>query len=125
MVAENAHKCQERVYGANAFHSHQCGNTAKVERDGRWYCGTHDPVRLREKQAERNAKWEKKWHAQRAADEAKEAARKELALNAARYIWLRDVGDATWEPLSKRTGYSAERADAEIDAAIARSKETP
>ena len=40
--------------------------------------------------------------------------------DAARYRWLRDVGDATWRPFGLREGYSAEQADAEIDKAIAK-----
>jgi len=41
-----------------------------------------------------------------------------LRADAERYRWLRDVGDETWTPFSKRTGYSADEADAAIDAAI-------
>lgn len=39
-------------------------------------------------------------------------------LDAQRYRWLRDIGDKTWTPFSKRAGFSAEHADALIDAAI-------
>ena len=38
--------------------------------------------------------------------------------DATRYRWLRDVGDSTWRPFGLREGYSAEKADAAIDAAI-------
>ena len=37
--------------------------------------------------------------------------------DAARYRWLRDVGDATWVPFRIRTGYSAAQVDKAIDAA--------
>ena len=37
---------------------------------------------------------------------------------AKRYQWLRDVGDATWRPFGIRAGYSADMADAAIDAAM-------
>ena len=40
------------------------------------------------------------------------------AEDAARYRWLRDVGDATWVPFRIRTGYSAAQVDEAIDAAI-------
>lgn len=40
------------------------------------------------------------------------------AVDAARYRWLRDVGDATWRPFGIRAGYSAAQADAAIDAAM-------
>lgn len=38
--------------------------------------------------------------------------------DAARYRWLRDVGDATWRPFALREGYSAEMADKAIDEAM-------
>lgn len=41
-----------------------------------------------------------------------------LRADAARYRWLRDVGDATWRPFALRVGYSAEMADSSIDAAM-------
>ena len=34
-----------------------CTKTAKVERDGKWYCGIHDPVARAEKAAARHANW--------------------------------------------------------------------
>lgn len=40
---------------------HSCAKTPKVERDGKWYCGIHDPVAKKEKDIKRNAKWERKW----------------------------------------------------------------
>lgn len=42
----------------------------------------------------------------------------EMKRDAARYRWLRDVGDATWQPFALREGYSAEMADEAIDAAM-------
>lgn len=39
-------------------------------------------------------------------------------IDAARYRWLRDVGDATWRPFGLREGFSAAKADAAIDAAM-------
>ena len=59
MKKQPEHKCEELVYsryGAWPVHN-QCENNAKVERDGRRYCGTHDPVRIKEKQDARNKKW--------------------------------------------------------------------
>lgn len=52
-----------------------------------------------------------------------EAKRAALEKDAARYRWLRDTGDATWRPFGLREGYSAQQADATIDAAIASAKE--
>ena len=47
------------------------------------------------------------------------------AADAARYRWLRDVGDATWRPFGIREGYSAAQADAAIDAALAQAGDKP
>lgn len=34
---------------SSGFGSYRCNNPGKVERNGKLYCGTHDPVRLKEK----------------------------------------------------------------------------
>lgn len=52
--------------------------------------------------------------------DALKAERDALRKDAERYRWLRDVGDATWRPFGIREGYSAEQADAAIDAALAK-----
>jgi hypothetical protein len=43
-------KCCASVWPSGGLRGHPCGRTAKVERDGKWYCGIHDPVA----QAKRN-----------------------------------------------------------------------
>ncbi len=53
----------------------------------------------------------------RAAEDLHDALTEEKK-DAARYRWLRDVGDATWRPFALREGYSAAQADAAIDAAM-------
>ncbi|MCK9524330.1 MAG: hypothetical protein M0R49_00160 [Limnochordia bacterium] len=40
-------KCCGRVF--DGWHSHPCGNKASVEREGKFYCKVHDPVRIEEK----------------------------------------------------------------------------
>lgn len=40
------------------------------------------------------------------------------AVDAARYRWPRDVGDATWKPLGLQPGCTPEHIDAAIEAAI-------
>lgn len=37
--------------------------------------------------------------------------------DAARYRWLRDVGDESFRPFCERTGYTAKQCDSAIDAA--------
>ena len=39
---------------------HLCANPATVERDGVWYCKTHDPELVKEREAKLNAKWDKR-----------------------------------------------------------------
>ena len=54
------HKCCETVYRKDAGwgERHQkCGKTAKVEADGKWYCGLHTP----EAEAKRAKKREQKY----------------------------------------------------------------
>lgn len=46
-----------------------------------------------------------------------EAENAKLRADAGRYQWLRDVGDAAWEPMSKRVREGAAGIDAAIDAA--------
>ena len=61
------HTCCGRIQSNFRFYT--CGKAAKFERDGKHYCGTHDPVSIGEKNAVKNAAW-------KAEREAKDAARK-------------------------------------------------
>ena len=54
-MSATKHTCAARVW--RGYHSYTCGKAAKAERDGKWYCGTHDPERLRAKDEAREAKW--------------------------------------------------------------------
>lgn len=56
-------------------------------------------------------------------DEGDEMTDEETIANAARYIWLRDIGDLYWTPLTSRGGTtSPKEIDRRIDLAI-RSKD--
>lgn len=111
--------CCREVYG-QSWGGHPCGKAAKVERDGHYYCGTHDPVRVVAKDEARRQKWTAKWEAERA--DRKAAIDKQAALeqDAARYRWLRDEAGA----LSVFTSafWNTETA-AELDAAIDAARE--
>ena len=48
-------RCHERVY--DRFTSTQCQNPGKVEDQGHWYCGVHNPVKRRAKQAAEVGRW--------------------------------------------------------------------
>jgi uncharacterized Zn finger protein (UPF0148 family) len=57
-------KCSARVSGEGrwgAFHQHPCRKAAKVERDGKLYCGTHDPVAAKARDEKTRARWQEKW----------------------------------------------------------------
>ena len=81
----------------------RCSKRAKVERNGYWYCGIHDPVRLEEKQKARDEKWDKelkelceKWRRDKAATAlCKSASTEELEQLGAG--WLRRHLDAMKE----------------------------
>lgn len=56
----SANKCCKTVGWDVLYNEHfECGKPGKVERDGKWYCGIHNPERAEVRQAERNAKYEK------------------------------------------------------------------
>lgn len=39
------HFCAASVFSGGSFRGHPCGKAGKVERDGKWFCGIHDPVK--------------------------------------------------------------------------------
>jgi len=85
----------------NGYRQHPCGKRGKVERGGKWYCGTHDPVRRAEKQKARDAEWQRQneeREAQWAKEEANAAAH---AADAARFRWLVD-GPEDIEAMARR-----------------------
>lgn len=45
MAKIKKHQCCKRVYSNNTWH----------ERDGKWYCGIHDPVKIKAKDDARQA----------------------------------------------------------------------
>lgn len=44
-------QCCVEVWGE--WRSHQCSRAGKIERDGKFYCGQHDPVAIKEKDEEK------------------------------------------------------------------------
>ena len=43
-------QCTKRVYHKWNFSGASCSKPGKVERDGKWYCSRHDPVKQQEKE---------------------------------------------------------------------------
>jgi|WetSurMetagenome_2_1015567.scaffolds.fasta_scaffold981699_1 hypothetical protein len=77
--------CSQQVYDSGGFHSHQCSRAAKIFRKGKGYCSIHDPVKVEEKRAARNAKWDAEWEAKRNAE--KKAAQDLADLKAKARSW--------------------------------------
>lgn len=49
----------------------RCGKPAKMQHNGKFYCGVHDPVKRAAKHAERDAAWRAKWaYQQKLSDRA-------------------------------------------------------
>ncbi len=55
-------RCSARCYDPTGFgHYYPCTRKAVVERDGKPYCKVHDPEYIGAKNAERTAKFNKRW----------------------------------------------------------------
>ena len=48
-------KCRKMVYGKYTFR--ECARPARVEVDGKWYCGWHDPIRIQKNKEFQLKKW--------------------------------------------------------------------
>lgn len=77
--------CCAKVYSPGSYRRLPCGKTAKFERDGEWYCGIHDPVRVEERRKARYEADLARWDAECAARKEKEAAAVEQERRAACY----------------------------------------
>lgn len=67
--------CCGRIW--NGRRQQDCGKPAKVEVEGKHYCGIHNPIAIAEKQAKREAKWaEERNEAEKAKSARLEAARR-------------------------------------------------
>ena len=45
--------CCAKLLGSNGIMGWCCGKTAKYVREGKWYCGIHDPVRVEARKEKR------------------------------------------------------------------------
>jgi hypothetical protein len=48
-------KCSVAVYHPGVWNPQRCSRTGKVQVDGKWYCGTHDPARIAARNEKRKA----------------------------------------------------------------------
>jgi hypothetical protein len=42
-------ECSELVWDSGGWRQSHCMKSATVERDGKWYCGIHDPLKVQER----------------------------------------------------------------------------
>ena len=76
-------KCSHKYWGA--FGDPVCSMTAKVEREGAWYCGIHDPMAIKQREGAKSAAFNDELN-KRAAEKHSEAqARAEIARRAGCY----------------------------------------
>lgn len=62
--AENP-RCVERVPdGGRSVSLHACLRVGTIQRDGEWYCGQHDPEKVKTKRAARDQAWKEREEAQ-------------------------------------------------------------
>lgn len=69
--------CSGKVYrGTDGWRGRYdpCSKRAKVERDGVWYCGVHDPVARKEKDDKRHTEWKQRQQTELKATRFKYAA---------------------------------------------------
>lgn len=70
-------RCCAMVYSnGSSFIRYPCSKNASVERDGKHYCGIHDPVRKKEREDKNRAERSPKWDAR---DKLQEKERAEAA----------------------------------------------
>jgi hypothetical protein len=104
-------RCSKRVW--SKWDAYQCGRGASIERDGKPYCGTHDPVKVEERQKKKEAKWQGKIAADRIAHNKKAAVEAATAaiLQVAYEMREQDkrlsraftmlMGNSDWQPPAK------------------------
>lgn len=63
---DKENRCVASVHHQGMFRMGQCSFKGKVKRDGKWYCGRHDPVKLAKESAKREAKWDLNWKIKKA-----------------------------------------------------------
>ena len=84
-MSEKQMCCAKVVSDSTGFRTFYkpCSKAAKVDRDGKWYCGTHDPVAIKQKCEAQSAKR----NAQREAELKKYA---DQALGVKVLAWMRE-----------------------------------
>ena len=102
------HPCEASLLGGSVWsrHTYACGKTAKVERDGKWYCGIHDPVRVAAKRAERDAEYARKC-TERSAKWSMERAAPDLLAALKAVVHRTELGTALFHKLTEENAEQA------------------
>jgi len=72
----SAHKCEGQVW--ENHRPYPCGNNAKYEHEGKWFCKTHHPPTVKAKNDAKDAFFQARWDDHQEASKAKAAALAEL-----------------------------------------------
>ena len=83
-------KCCDSRFAGFGFSRTICSKPAKMEHEGKFYCGIHDPVRIKDKRKAQADKWRAEADALRASRAEAEAKQAALEQDAARYRWLHE-----------------------------------
>lgn len=77
MSDNESHTCCATKWERGSFpRRHPCGNRGKVECDGKWYCGIHDPAAVKRRDDKAQAEWDAKLARTRQEHRIKDAANK-------------------------------------------------
>lgn len=113
--------CCARIHSNFIFYA--CGKAAKFERDGKHYCGTHDPVSIAEKRAIKDAVWKAKYDEIAAVRDAVKATQAEIERRADCYPELLEALQTARSIVLAQNGNrhdDTNKAIAMFDAAIAK-----
>ena len=93
--------CCHTKFVAYSSYRRPCGRPGKVEREGKWYCGIHDPERVAKRDEETRARWDRQSKARNLLWDANELCQNLVATAAAQNSAI-DVRDMARAILAKR-----------------------
>jgi len=91
-MSDDKQKCQHVTY--KNWHQVRCDKPAKMEHNGKHYCGIHDPVKRKQRSDEKQEEWRAEWAAKKEAEKA--AADRQAQLEREAELWR------TWMPYFDR-----------------------
>ena len=58
--------CIAEFMTSGGWRMQSCSRTGKIERNGKFYCGIHDPMKVKARRDAAQKKWDDKWKVQEA-----------------------------------------------------------